>query len=154
MELPKEFLDKIIPSVHELFEKYDRDNANKRNLNLTKEGLIKLAHEFYDKEKEIRWVEDIHEVRKIVSKSEKPWVYHYSLNLNWVVFFTLFVERIGWDEFREWKTEVKPIYTKTLHLKWLLENIDGIIEDGNVVYLVKDDYNLIKTKLNKWTISN
>lgn len=152
MELPKEFLDKIIPSVHSLFERYDRDNFNKRNLNLTKERLIELAHEFYDKEKEIKWVEDVNEVKRIISKSEKPWVYHYTLNLNWVVFFTMFVEHVGWDEFREWKTEVKPIYNKTLSLKWLLENIDGIIEDGGVVYLIKDDHNFIKTKLNKWKI--
>jgi len=152
MELPRELLDKIIPSVHELFKNYKRDNFNKRNLNMDKERLIELAHNFYDEEKEIRWVEDIYEVKGIIDKSEKPWVYHYSLNLNWVVFFTLFVEHIGWDVHREWMTEVTPIYTKTLHLKWLLENIDGIIEDGNVVYLVKDDHNFIKTKLDKWTI--
>jgi hypothetical protein len=151
MKLPKELLDKIVPSVHALFEKYDRDNFNKKNLNFSKERLIKLAHEFYDKEKEIRWVEDINEVKKITNKSEKPWVYHYSLNLNWVVFFTMFFEHISWDDFREWKTEVKPTYWKTLHLKWILENVDGIIEDGNVVYLVKDDHNFIKTKLDRWT---
>jgi len=152
MELPKELLDRIIPSVQDLFERYRRDNENKQNFNMDKNDIIELAHEFYDKKKEIRWVDDIIEVKNIVSKSEKPWVYHYSFNLNWVVFFTTFFEHISWDDFREWKKEVKPTYWKALHLKWLLENIDGIVEDNDIVYLIKDDYNLIKTKLNKWKI--
>lgn len=153
MEIPKEILDKIIPPIHQLFEKYERNNYNKKNLNFNKERLVKLTYEFYDKEKEIRWVEDINEVKKIVSKSEKPWVYHYTLNLNWTVFFTMLYEHIGWDEFREWKEEVQPIYWKALHLKWLLENVDGIIEDGNVVYLIKDDVSFINTKLDRFTLS-
>jgi hypothetical protein len=153
MEIPKEILDGIIPSVHRLFEKYERNNPNKINMNFNKERLLELAYEFYNKGKEIRWVEDINEVKKIASKSEKPWVYHYTLNLNWVVFFTMLYEHIYWDVNKEWKDEVKPIYTKALHLKWLLENVDGIIEDGNVVYLIKDDVSFINTKLEKFTLS-
>lgn len=150
MDIPKNILDKAIENTHKIFEGYERNH--RKTLKLDKKQLTECVRRLYDEEKEVKFVDNIHEIKTILEYSEKPWVYHYSLNLNWVVFFTIFYEHIYSHIPDEEKADARPIYYKTLNLKWILENVDGIIEDKNIVYLVKDDATFIKGGLQKWTI--
>ena len=125
-----------------------------RKQHLTKEDVIKEVSDLYNNKKKIIWLEDSNQLKVFIKNSEKPWVYHRSLNLNWVLFYNFLYEEylfkmqsIFSDETFE---DISDIYLKTWRLNLLFDHADGLIEDGDKVFIVKDDINFIKNDLPKW----
>jgi hypothetical protein len=148
MELPKKILEDVVLRSEEFFKNYVRKQ------HLTKEDVIKEVSDLYNNKKKIIWLEDSNQLKVFIKNSEKPWVYHRSLNLNWVLFYNFLYEEylfkmqsIFSDETFE---DISDIYLKTWRLNLLFDHADGLIEDGDKVFIVKDDINFIKNDLPKW----
>ena len=89
MEMPYDALDEIIKSTSNI-ENYVRKPY------LDKSGVRSLVEQLYNEEpKEFYWLEDPIEIKQKVKNSSKPWVYHYSLNLSWVLFFKAYYEYVS-----------------------------------------------------------
>ena len=144
MEIPKDVLDFVIESTNNNMENYVRKQYH------SDEVILWCANFLYDENKNIKWVNNIYEIKKIINVSEKPWAYHYSLNINWVLFFISLFEHIQPYLNEEDFEDMLSIYIKVTLLKNIFDHIDGIIEDGDTIYLVKTDVNFIKTKLDRW----
>jgi hypothetical protein len=150
MKLPDEVLNSLIIRTEQVFKNYVRKPY------LTKEDLIDETRDLFDEEKKVTWVDDPNEIGNILKNCKKPWVYHYSLNLNWVLFFTTLYEEYNFHMMQSRHldmSEVCSMYLKAWRLKLVFDHADGIIEDGDEVYIIKDDYNLIQKGLSKFTLS-
>jgi hypothetical protein len=148
MELPKKILEDVVLRSEEFFKNYVRKQ------HLTKEDVIKEVSDLYNNKKKIIWLEDSNQLKGFTKNSEKPWVYHRSLNLNWVLFYNFLYEeylfRLRNIFSEEDFTDISDIYLKTWRLNLLFDHADGLIEDGDKVFIVKDDINFIKNDLPKW----
>ena len=144
MKLPDILLTELIESTEKIFSTYER----KPHLN--DEDLIKETSDLYNN-KEVLIVKNNYEIENILQESQTPWVYHYSLNLNWVVFFNnlyyqMWLQDLVVDDMEE-------IYLKTWRLELIFNHVDGIIESGDKVYLIKDDVKLIQKDIRRFTLS-
>jgi hypothetical protein len=135
-----------------------------RKPHLSKEVIIKETEDLYNNQKKVFWIENPYEIKKILKNCDNPWVYHYSLNLNWVLFFTTLFEIISTKgSFSSVSEKLKyfgfdfedleEVYLKTWRLKIIFDHADGLIEDGDKIYIIKDDYNLIQKGLDRFTLS-
>jgi len=143
MKISEVKLDWILENTKLTFEKYKREeDLSKNQINI----VIRCV---FGSDKEIKWLNNLYDIKDAVRKSQKPWAYHYSNNFNWVIAFIHFYE-IGSPDFSEQeRSEMSNIYVKCLYLKILFDHVDGVIEDDDTIYVFKDDINLIKTKINK-----
>lgn len=148
MNLPTKFLDEIIKETEKKFTDY------KRTPYLTEIDLIKEVSDLYENKKQVILLNSLYDIRNTLSLSNKPWVYHVSLNLNWVVFFNHLYKKMSLSGYvdKDNKDDLESIYIKTNSLELVLNHIDGIIEDDNKIYLVKDDFNFINPEIKKWKI--
>lgn len=146
MELDKEILDRVIELSDKKFSEY------KREKHLSKEDLLDYVEEFYDYNKEVVLLNNIYEVKDKIKDSNKPWAYHYSLHLNWVVFFSVLSRKLLLSLPKSQRSEVREIRKKVRILEKIFNHVDGIIEDGDKVYLIETDVSFIKPNLDKWTI--
>lgn len=150
MKIPPEVLTEGLEKIKHIMRSYKRNEDS--FVNMSKDEVIRLTNTFYDNKKTVIWLDTNHEIKEKIQGSEKPWVYHYSLNINWVLFFTeyylTFCNRYQSDEERK---DFFPIYEKAEYLRMMFVHIDGIIEDGDIVYLIKDDVEFIKPKMESWS---
>ena len=146
MKLDKEILDRVIELSDRKFSEYKREKY------LSTEDLLDYVKEFYDYNKEVVLLNNIYEIKDKIKHSEKPWAYHYSLHLNWVVFFNILSRKILLSLPKSERSEVREIRKKVRILEKIFNHVDGIIEDGDKVYLIETDFSFIKSDLNKWTI--
>ena len=70
--------------------------------------------------------------------------------MNWVLFFTLSYRKLHPYLNSEERKDIKQTITKVRLLRKIFDHVDGIVEDGDFVYLIKTDVNFIKLKLQKW----
>lgn len=146
MEIPKEILDKVIELSNKEIQNYNRVQT------LSNEEVMEDVIELYDFKKTVKWVDNVHEVKHIISRSDKPWAYHYSLNLNWVLFYRTLCRRIWPYLTIEERRDILPSYSKVKLLRKIFDHVDGLVEDGEMVYIIKSDFNFIKSKLDRWKI--
>ena len=151
MDMPYDVLDEIIKQTSQL-ETYTRQPY------LDDKGAESLVRNLYkDESKRIYWLEDPIEIKQKIKHSTKPWVYHYSLNLNWVLFFKKYYEFVSqnpqlFDEDQVNKIfleESEETYQHVCVLKEIFDHVDGIMEDDNKIYIVKSDIGLIKSDFKK-----
>lgn len=147
MEIPKEVLDDIIEFTNRNFETYEREQY------LSDEELLEVTNELYDNEKKVIILQNQYEIKEKVLKSEKPWVYHNSLNMNWVLFFTFSYRKLYPYLELEERKDIKSTITKVRLLRKVFNHVDGVVEDGDFVYLIKDDVNLIQKGIKKFTLN-
>lgn len=147
MEIPKEVLDDIIEFTNRNFENYEREQY------LSDEELLEVTNELYDNEKKVIILQNQYEIKEKVLKSEKPWVYHNSLNMNWVLFFTSSYRKLYPYLELEERKDIKSTITKVRLLRKVFNHVDGVVEDGDFVYLIKDDVNLIQKGIKKFTLN-
>jgi len=145
MELPKHFLTKFINDSELFLQSYNRKSW------LDEETLIHEASVLY-KDKKIILLDSKSNVNSIISNSSKPWVYHYSLNLNWILFFKGLYESMWTCDLVD-NHDLQDIYLKVNKLEVIFNHVDGIMEDGDKVYLIKDDINLIQKDIRKLTLN-
>lgn len=146
MKIDKELLDKIMELSEKKFSEYKREKY------LSKEEVLDYTKDFYDYEKDVIFLNNIYEIKDKVKNSKKPWAYHYSLHLNWVVFFKVFTRKIYLKIPRSERGDIRDTYIKVKLLEKIFNHVDGIIEDGDKVYLIETDVSFIKPNLDRWTI--
>jgi len=144
MKLSDNLLTKIIESTEKFFSEYER----KPHLN--DDDLIKETSDLY-LGKEIIIIKNNYEIDNILQNSQKPWVYHYSLNLNWVVFFNRLYSSAWSQDLTD--LDMEDIYLKTWRLELIFNHVDGIIESNDKIYLVRDDVKLIQKDIRRFTLS-
>ena len=151
MEMPYDTLDEIIKFTSNI-ENYVRKPY------LDKSGVRSLVEQLYNEEpKEFYWLEDPIEIKQKVKNSSKPWVYHYSLNLSWVLFFKAYYEYVSQNPQLFNQTDVnglfleesKETYQQVCLLKEIFDHVDGILEDNDKIYIIKSDIGLIKSDFKK-----
>lgn len=145
MELPEHILDNFIQESESNFLNYVRKNW------LDEETVVAETYDLYG-DKEIIILDAKSNIDDIIKKSSKPWVYHYSLNLNWVLFFKALYEKM-WISDLIYDSDLEDSYLKVCRLEIIFNHFDGIIEDSNKVYLVKDDVRLIQKDIRKFTLN-
>jgi hypothetical protein len=145
MKLPKEFLDDIVKETEDSFNGYERKPY------LSLEDLINETSKLYNNEKEVVFLDNIYDIKNTIKNSENPWVYHYTLNLNWVVFFNKLYQKMWINSLED--NDFDDVYLKTCVLEIIFNHVDGIIEDEDKVFLIKDDVNLIQKGIKKFTLS-
>lgn len=145
MKLPKELLLEIIKESENFFCEY------KRISHLSEEDVIKETSDLYPG-KEVVLIKNVYEIKNILKHSEKPWVYHYSSNLNWVLFFNKLYQKMWVYDYIDEDNDLEEIYLKTCRLEIIFNHVDGIIEKDDIIYLVKDDIDIIKNNIVKWKI--
>ena len=143
MELPNILLTELIESTEKLFLTYERKS------HLNDEDLIKETSDLYNG-KEVLIVKNNYEIESILQESETPWVYHYSLNLNWVVFFNRLYQKMWVYNYVKEGDDLEEIFLKTRGLEVIFNHVDGIIENGDKIYLVRDDVKLIQKGIRKF----
>lgn len=156
MRLNSKILDEIIEESTFRVETYDRIS------NLSKEEIESTVLELFKhdgiKVKNLVWIEDEIEVYRKIKNLDQPWVYHYNVNLNWVVLFRTYfnyiinnnlVDVVHPDDF----SDLEDIYLKVCCLNKILDNVDGLVEDKNIVYIVKTDFSLIKKDIKKMSLN-
>ena len=146
MKLDKEVLDRVTELSDRYFSEYKREKF------LTKEELLEYVEDFYGKNKEFILLNNLYEIKDKIKNSEKPWTYHYSLHLNWIVFFKILSRKILLSLPKEQRSEIREIRKKVKILEKIFNHVDGIIEDGDKVYLIETDVSFIKPNLDRWTI--
>jgi len=144
MKLTDTFLTELIKSTEKIFCEYERKS------HLSDDDLIKETSDLYGG-KEVTIIKNVYEIEKILKEITKPWVYHYSLNLNWVVFFNRFYGWVWVQDLTD--SDMEEIFLKTWRLELIFNHVDGIIEGDDKIYLVKDDVKLIQKDLRKFTLS-
>lgn len=150
MEINPSILSYLHQSCNYVIDSYTKPTKNK-----TKETIESLVKELYGLEgkhiQNIKWIHDDNFVEEQINKSKTPWVYHYDLNIHWILFFKNFYE--GCLRFNEdsgckfFIEESGDIYKKVLLLEKILQNIDGITEldeNNGTIYLVDLDISFIK----------
>jgi len=145
MKLTDKFLTKLIEHTENVFTNYER----KPHLN--DEDLIKETSDLYENKNIILVTKNSYQIDNILKETQTPWVYHYSLNLNWVVFFNNLYEKMWLQDLVN--DDVREIYLKTWRLELIFNHVDGIIESGDKIYLVRDDVKLIQKDLRRFTLS-
>ena len=146
MKLTDKILTELIGDVEDVFSSYERESY------LDDNDLIEETSELYEGKK-VFIVKNVYEVESILKESKKPWVYHYSLNLNWVVFFNRLYQKMWvYDNFKE-GNDLEEIFVKTRRLEVIFNHVDGIIEGGDKIYLIKDDVKLIQKDLRRFTLN-
>lgn len=147
MKLDKEVLDRVIELSDKYFSEYKREKS------LNKEELLEYVKDFYGKNKKFILLNDLYEIKDKIKNSEKPWTYHYSLHLNWIVFFEILSRKIlSSSSTEEQHSEIIEIRKKVRMLEKIFNHVDGIIEDGDKVYLIETDVSFIKPNLKRWAI--
>lgn len=146
MKLPDILLTELIESTERTFCSYERKS------HLSDEDLIKETSDLYDG-KEVMIIKSTYDIEDILKESQKPWVYHYSLNLNWVVFFNNLYQKMWVYDYVKEGNDLEEIFVKTRALEVIFNHVDGIIESGDKVYLIKDDVKLIQKDLRRFTLS-
>ena len=101
--------------------------------------------------KEVLIIKNNYEIETILRESQTPWVYHYSLNLNWVVFFNRLYSCAWSQDLTD--IDMEEIYLKTWRLEIIFNHVDGIIESGDKIYLVRDDVKLIQKDIRRFTLN-
>lgn len=146
MEIDKNKLDDVIKKTEKVFSEYKRKKL------LSKESVLFFTKKIYGQEKDIIFLNNIFDIKDKIKNSEKPWAYHYSLHLNWVIFFRILTVEI-WDQLSNFeRDDFMDIFEKTRALEEIFNNVDGIIEDGDKVYLIETDVSFIKPSLDRWMI--
>jgi hypothetical protein len=145
MELPKHILTQFIEKTESYFIDYNRKSW------LDEETLIGEASDLY-KDKKIIILDSKSNINNIIGNSSKPWVYHYTLNLNWILFFKSLYESMWTLDLID-DPDLQDVYVKVYRLEVIFNHVDGIVEDGDKVYLIKDDINLIQKDIRKLTLS-
>jgi hypothetical protein len=145
MELPEHILDNFIQESESNFLNYNRKPW------LNEETVVAEAYDLYS-DKEIIILDAKSNIDDIIKNSSKPWVYHYSLNLNWVLLFKGLYEKM-WISDLIYESDLGDFYLKVCRLEIIFNHFDGIIEDNNKVYLVKDDVRLIQKDIRKFTLN-
>lgn len=144
MKLTDNFLTEIINSTEKIFSDYERKS------HLSDDDLIKETSDLYEG-KEVLIIKNNYEVETILRESQTPWVYHYSLNLNWVVFFNRLYSCAWSQDLTD--IDMEEIYLKTWRLEIIFNHVDGIIESGDKIYLVRDDVKLIQKDIRRFTLN-
>lgn len=145
MKLTDNFLTEIINSTEKIFSDYERKS------HLSDDDLIKETSDLYEG-KEVIIVKSTYEIDNILKESQTPWVYHHSLNLNWVVFFNRLYDKM-WLKNIVIEDDTQEIYLKTWRLELIFNHFDGIIESGDKIYLVRDDIKLIQKDIRRFTLN-
>jgi hypothetical protein len=148
MNLPTKFLDDIIEETERKFKDY------KRTSSLTEKELIKEVYNLYQKQKDVILLNNMFDVKSVLKNSNNPWTYHFSLNLNWVIFFNHLYEKmslLGYVDIDD-KEDLESIYNKTNKLEIVLNHVDGIIENDDKIYLIKEDFSFINSDIQKWKV--
>ena len=143
MKLTDKILTELIGDVEDVFSSYERESY------LDDNDLIEETSELYDGKK-VLIVKNVYEIESILKESETPWVYHYSLNLNWVVFFNRLYQKMWVYNYIKEGNDLEEIFVKTRRLEVIFNHVDGIIESGDKIYLVKDDVKLIQKGIRKF----
>jgi hypothetical protein len=146
MKLTDKILTELIGDVEDIFGSYERYAYKSEN------DLIKKTSELYDGKK-VLIVKNVYEIESILKESETPWVYHYSLNLNWVVFFNRLYQKMWIYNYIKEGNDLEEIFVKTRILEIIFNHVDGIIESGDKIYLVRDDVKLIQKDLRRFTLN-
>jgi len=146
MKLTDKILTELIGDVEDVFSSYERESY------LDDNDLIEETSELYDGKK-VLIVKNVYEIESILKESETPWVYHYSLNLNWVVFFNRLYQKMWVYNYIKEGNDLEEIFVKTRRLEVIFNHVDGIIESGNKIYLIKDDVKLIQKDLRRFTLN-
>lgn len=149
MKIDKELLDKVIELSEKKFSEYKREKYG--FWISSKEDLLEYVKELYP-EKDIIFLNNIYDIKDKVKKSEKPWAYHYSLHLSWCIFFRILYRKLYFKIPPSEREDFFDVYRKVKILERIFNHVDGIIEDGDKVYLIETDVNFIKPGLDKWTI--
>jgi len=144
MKLTDNFLTEIINSTEKIFSDYERKS------HLSDDDLIKETSDLYEG-KEVLIIKNNYEIETILRESQTPWVYHYSLNLNWVVFFNRLYSCAWSQDLTD--IDMGEIYLKTWRLEIIFNHVDGIIESGDKIYLVRDDVKLIQKDIRRFTLN-
>ena len=144
MKLTDNFLTEIINSTEKIFYDYERKS------HLSDDDLIKETSDLYEG-KEVLIIKNNYEIETILRESQTPWVYHYSLNLNWVVFFNRLYSCAWSQDLTD--IDMEEIYLKTWRLEIIFNHVDGIIESGDKIYLVRDDVKLIQKDIRRFTLN-
>lgn len=144
MKLTDNFLIEIINSTEKIFSDYERKS------HLSDDDLIKETSDLYEG-KEVLIIKNNYEIETILRESQTPWVYHYSLNLNWVVFFNRLYSCAWSQDLTD--IDMEEIYLKTWRLEIIFNHVDGIIESGDKIYLVRDDVKLIQKDIRRFTLN-
>jgi len=144
MKLTDNFLTEIINSTEKIFSDYERKS------HLSDDDLIKETSDLYEG-KEVLIIKNNYEIETILRESQTPWVYHYSLNLNWVVFFNRLYSCAWSQDLTD--IDMEEIYLKTWRLEIIFNHVDGIIESGDKIYLVRDDVKLIQKDIRRFTLN-
>lgn len=145
MELPEHILDNFIQESESNFLNYNRKPW------LNEETVVAEAYDLYG-DKEIIILDAKSNIDDIIKNSIKPWVYHYTLNLNWVLFFKELYEKM-WISDLIYDSDLEDFYLKVCRLEIIFNHFDGIIEDKDKVYLVKDDVRLIQKDIKRFTLN-
>jgi hypothetical protein len=145
MKLTNNFLTELIEYTENVFSNYERKQ------HLSDEDLIKETSDLYEG-KEVIIVKSTYEIDNILKESQTPWVYHCSLNLNWVVFFNRLYDKM-WLKDINIEDDIQEIYLKTWRLELIFNHFDGIIESGDKVYLIRDDVKLIQKDIRRFTLN-
>ena len=146
MKLTDKILTELIGDVEDVFSSYERESY------LDDNDLIEETSELYDGKK-VLIVKNVYEIESILKESKKPWIYHYSLNLNWVVFFNRLYQKMWVYNYIKEGNDLEEIFVKTRRLEVIFNHVDGIIESGNKIYLIKDDVKLIQKDLRRFTLN-
>jgi len=146
MKLTDKILTELIGDVEDVFGSYERESY------LDDNDLIEETSELYEGKK-VLIVKNVYEIENILQESETPWVYHYSLNLNWVVFFNRLYQKMWVYNYIKEDNDLEEIFLKTRGLEVIFNHVDGIIESGDKIYLIRDDVKLIQKDLRRFTLN-
>lgn len=146
MKLTDKILTELIGDVEDVFGSYERESY------LDDNDLIEETSELYEGKK-VLIVKNVYEIENILQESETPWVYHYSLNLNWVVFFNRLYQKMWVYNYIKEGNDLEEIFLKTRGLEVIFNHVDGIIESGDKIYLIRDDVKLIQKDLRRFTLN-
>lgn len=120
MELPEHILDNFIQESESNFLNYNRKPW------LNEETVVAEAYDLYG-DKEIIILDAKSNIDDIIKNSSKPWVYHYSLNLNWVLLFKVLYEKMWTLDLID-DPDLQDVYIKVYRLEVIFNHVDGIIE--------------------------
>ena len=156
MNIPKHLLQSFHESIGNILNSYNREHVTENVRKRPKEDIESLVNQLYGSNKKIEWLNTNLEVSKNLSITNKPWVYHYSVNLSWVLFYKCLYELafskninqkyVELDNFLE---EGQETYNQVCNLYVILNAVDGIMESDDTIYLVKTDLSFIKQDVGK-----
>lgn len=156
MNIPKHLLQSFHESVGNILNSYNREHVTEKVRKRPKDDIENFVKQLYGYDKKIEWLNTNLEVNKNLSLTNKPWVYHYSVNLSWVLFYKCFYELVfnklhnqNYEELQYFIDEGTETYHQVCNLYIILNAVDGIMESDDTVYLVKTDLSFIKQDVGK-----